>query len=167
MIAAHGRLVGQGLSSGEAAIDCSPRGGCLSRAGGGAKIFRRRSAAAGFSQFRSNRGQSVFRDQRVCHGHRHPRPLRRHPGIVALSLEPHYPHLSDLLVLFFHHASHILVLSVLGRLWSLAGASADSWLDNFIVVSVMFAAVITYGWVGYWLVERPAIDFCIACARVG
>jgi hypothetical protein len=23
----------------------------------------------------------------------------------------------------------------------------------------MFAAVITYGWVGYWLVERPAIDF--------
>ncbi len=57
------------------------------------------------------------------------------------------------------YLSHILVLSVLGRLWSLAGASADSWLDNFIVLFVMFAAVITYGWVGYRLVERPTIDF--------
>jgi peptidoglycan/LPS O-acetylase OafA/YrhL len=57
------------------------------------------------------------------------------------------------------YLSHILVLSVLGRLWSLAGASADSWLDNFIVLFVMLVAVITYGWVGYRLVERPTIGF--------
>ena len=57
------------------------------------------------------------------------------------------------------YLSHILVLSVLGRLWSMVGASADAWLDNFIVLSVMFTAVITYGWLGYRLVERPTIDF--------
>ncbi len=57
------------------------------------------------------------------------------------------------------YLSHILVLSVIGRVWLLAGASADSWLDNVIVLFVMLAAVITYGWVGYRLVERPTIDF--------
>jgi len=65
------------------------------------------------------------------------------------------------------YLSHILVLSVLGRLWSMVGASADAWLDNFIVLSVMFTAVITYGWLGYRLVEQPTIDSRIACARVG
>lgn len=56
------------------------------------------------------------------------------------------------------YLSHILVLSVLGRLWQLAGAAANTWIDNFIVLSMMFAAVITYGWAGYRL--HPMKPWC-------
>lgn len=57
------------------------------------------------------------------------------------------------------YLSHVLVLSAIGRLWLLAGASADSHVDNLVAFGVMLAAVIAYGWVGFRLVERPTVDF--------
>lgn len=56
------------------------------------------------------------------------------------------------------YLSHILVLSVLGRLWLLAGPDAASRMDNLVALGVMLVAVIAYGWLGYRYIERPTVD---------
>lgn len=55
------------------------------------------------------------------------------------------------------YLSHVLVLSAIGRIWSMATPTPNNLADNFLACFVMLAAVVGYGWVGYRLVEQPAL----------
>ncbi|WP_439851476.1 acyltransferase family protein [Pseudomonas syringae] len=56
------------------------------------------------------------------------------------------------------YLSHLLVLGVIGRIWSLVGAWPESYLDNLLFALLMMAAAICYGWVGYRCFEKPVLD---------
>ncbi|KPX10164.1 MULTISPECIES: acyltransferase family protein [Pseudomonas syringae group genomosp. 2] len=56
------------------------------------------------------------------------------------------------------YLSHLLVLGVIGRLWSLVGAWPESYLDNLFFALLMMAATVCYGWVGYRCFEKPVLD---------
>lgn len=56
------------------------------------------------------------------------------------------------------YLSHVLVLSAIGRLWVLTGPRVETQMDNLVVLMLMLIAVIGYGWVGYRLIELPAVD---------
>jgi peptidoglycan/LPS O-acetylase OafA/YrhL len=56
------------------------------------------------------------------------------------------------------YLSHLLVLGVLGRLWQTLGHWPDSLLDNVLILPLMMAAVLGYGWVGYRCFEKPVLD---------
>ncbi|RML31654.1 putative Exopolysaccharide production protein ExoZ, partial [Pseudomonas syringae pv. maculicola] len=45
------------------------------------------------------------------------------------------------------YLSHLLVLGVIGRVWSLVGAWPESYLDNLFFAVLMMAAAVCYGWV--------------------
>ena len=56
------------------------------------------------------------------------------------------------------YLSHVLVMSVLGRLWSLAAGSLAT--NQFAVVVawiLVFAAVLVWGWLSYRLIEKPVM----------
>lgn len=57
------------------------------------------------------------------------------------------------------YLSHLLVLGAIGHLWAMIGPWPQTRLDNLIVVTVMLVAVVTCGWWGYRLVERPLINW--------
>ncbi|WP_122317353.1 acyltransferase [Pseudomonas cichorii] len=64
------------------------------------------------------------------------------------------------------YLSHLLVLGVIGRVWGLAGAWPESYLDNVFFALLMMAAVVCYGWVGYRCFEKPVLDRATAfCKR--
>lgn len=56
------------------------------------------------------------------------------------------------------YLSHLLVLGVIGRVWSLVGAWPESYLDNLFFAVLMMAAAVCYGWVGYRCFEKPVLD---------
>lgn len=56
------------------------------------------------------------------------------------------------------YLSHVLVLSVIGRLWLMLSPVPNSLLDNLLACLIMLAAVVGYGWVGYRLVEQPIMQ---------
>ncbi|WP_147459611.1 acyltransferase family protein, partial [Pseudomonas savastanoi] len=56
------------------------------------------------------------------------------------------------------YLSHLLVLGVIGRVWSLVGAWPESYLDNLFFALLMMAATVCYGWVGYRCFEKPVLD---------
>ncbi|WP_214350562.1 acyltransferase family protein [Pseudomonas congelans] len=56
------------------------------------------------------------------------------------------------------YLSHLLVLGVIGRVWSLVGAWPESYLDNLFFALLMMAAAVCYGWVGYRCFEKPVLD---------
>ena len=55
------------------------------------------------------------------------------------------------------YLSHILVLSVIGKIW-LAIGPVSGLADNVVACTAMFTAVIAYGWIGYRLIEKPLVD---------
>jgi peptidoglycan/LPS O-acetylase OafA/YrhL len=55
------------------------------------------------------------------------------------------------------YLSHVLILSALGRLWAMANPARNSLVDNMIACLVMVASVVSYGWIGYRLVEQPIL----------
>lgn len=55
------------------------------------------------------------------------------------------------------YLSHILVLSAVGRIWQFMGTNPASLADNGIAIVGMFLAVLVYGWIGYRVIERPAL----------
>jgi exopolysaccharide production protein ExoZ len=55
------------------------------------------------------------------------------------------------------YLSHTLVLSAIGRMWMMINPVPDRLYDNLLAFLIMVAAVIGYGWVGYRLVEQPAL----------
>ncbi len=55
------------------------------------------------------------------------------------------------------YLSHVLILSALGRLWAMANPARNSLVDNMIVCLLMVASVVSYGWIGYRLVELPIL----------
>jgi peptidoglycan/LPS O-acetylase OafA/YrhL len=57
------------------------------------------------------------------------------------------------------YLSHVFVISVIGRLWFYFGPDANSVADNFVVVALMFIAVLGYGWLGYRMIELPVLKF--------
>ncbi len=56
------------------------------------------------------------------------------------------------------YLSHLLVLGVIGRVWSLVGAWPESDLDNLFFALLMMAAAVCYGWVGYRCFEKPVLE---------
>ena len=56
------------------------------------------------------------------------------------------------------YLSHILVLSAIGRLWLMTSSVPNSLLDNMVASLIMLAAVVSYGWVGYRLIEQPILQ---------
>lgn len=56
------------------------------------------------------------------------------------------------------YLSHVLVLSAIGRLWSMTYLSENSLFDNAIACLVMLGVVLMYGWVGYRFIERQALE---------
>ena len=56
------------------------------------------------------------------------------------------------------YLSHLLVLSVIGKIWFAIGPVSGLW-DNFVACTIMYTAVLVYGWVGYRLIERPAVEY--------
>ena len=50
------------------------------------------------------------------------------------------------------YLSHVLVLSVVGRFW--AFFAAEGYWDNFVMLLVMLAAVLVFGYVSYQYIER-------------
>lgn len=56
------------------------------------------------------------------------------------------------------YLSHLLVLGVIGRVWTWLGPWPGSYLDNLVFAVLMMAAVLVYGWVGYRLFEKPVLD---------
>ncbi|KPW57062.1 Exopolysaccharide production protein ExoZ [Pseudomonas caricapapayae] len=56
------------------------------------------------------------------------------------------------------YLSHLLVLGVIGRVWSLVGAWPESYLDNLFFALLMMTAAVCYGWVGYRCFEKPVLD---------
>jgi len=56
------------------------------------------------------------------------------------------------------YLSHLLVLGVIGRVWSVFGAHPESLLDNLLFAVLMMAAAVCYGWVGYRCFEKPVLD---------
>ncbi|WP_164705775.1 acyltransferase family protein, partial [Pseudomonas viridiflava] len=56
------------------------------------------------------------------------------------------------------YLSHLLVLGVIGRVWSGVGAWPESYLDNLFFATLMVAATLCYGWVGYRCFEKPVLD---------
>ncbi len=56
------------------------------------------------------------------------------------------------------YLSHLLVLGVIGRVWSLVGPWPESYLDNLFFALLMMAAAVCYGWVGYRCFEKPVLD---------
>ena len=56
------------------------------------------------------------------------------------------------------YLSHILVLSAIGRLWRMATPSPNGLLDNALACLAMLTAVVSYGWVGYRLIEYPLLQ---------
>lgn len=73
--------------------------------------------------------------------------LRLNPALVAIGDMSYTIYLS-----------HLLVLGVIGRVWSWLGPWPGSYLDNFGFALLMMAAVVCYGWVGYRLFEKPILD---------
>lgn len=63
------------------------------------------------------------------------------------------------------YLSHVLVLSVIGRLWALAGPAPDSLFDNLLACLLMFAAVAVYGRLGYRFLEEPILRFSHALRK--
>lgn len=57
------------------------------------------------------------------------------------------------------YLSHVLVLSVIGRLWLAWGPLSGNLVDDVLIWLVMMAAVITYGWVAYRLLEEPTVKW--------
>jgi len=55
------------------------------------------------------------------------------------------------------YLSHLLVLSVIGKIWLAFGPVSGLW-DNAVACAFMFTAVIVYGWIGYRLIEKPMVD---------
>jgi len=55
------------------------------------------------------------------------------------------------------YLSHVLVLSVIGKIWFAIGPVSGLW-DNAVACAVMFAAVVVYGGIAYRLIERPMVD---------
>ncbi len=55
------------------------------------------------------------------------------------------------------YLSHVLVLSAIGKLWTMANPPQDSLIDNMFVCLTMLAAAICYGWIGYRLIEKPIL----------
>jgi peptidoglycan/LPS O-acetylase OafA/YrhL len=53
------------------------------------------------------------------------------------------------------YLSHILILNAVGRLWAMANPGRSCLVDNMIFCLLMVASVVSYGWVGYRLVEQP------------
>ena len=53
------------------------------------------------------------------------------------------------------YLSHILILNAVGRLWAMVNPGRSSLGDNMIFCLLMVASVVSYGWVGYRLVEQP------------
>ncbi|CAM3151240.1 acyltransferase [Pseudomonas floridensis] len=56
------------------------------------------------------------------------------------------------------YLSHLLVLGVIGRVWSLVGNWPESYLDNLLFAVLMLSATVCYGWVGYRCFEKPVLD---------
>ncbi|KPZ22961.1 acyltransferase family protein [Pseudomonas tremae] len=56
------------------------------------------------------------------------------------------------------YLSHLLVLGVIGRVWSQVGAWPQSGLDNLFFAALMMVAAVCYGWVGYRCFEKPVLD---------
>lgn len=56
------------------------------------------------------------------------------------------------------YLSHVLVLSAIGRLWLLASPVPESLQDNILAFVTMLAAVLSYGWLGYRMVEQPMLQ---------
>lgn len=63
------------------------------------------------------------------------------------------------------YLSHLLVLGVIGRVWTWLGAWPQSLLDNLLFTLVMMAAAICYGWVGYRGFEKPVLDRANALSK--
>ena len=55
------------------------------------------------------------------------------------------------------YLSHVLVLSVIGKIWFAIGPASGLW-DNVIACAIMFTAVVVYGWIAYRLIEKPMVD---------
>ena len=55
------------------------------------------------------------------------------------------------------YLSHVLVLSVIGKIWLAIGPVSGLW-DNAVACVTMFTAVIVYGWIAYRLIEKPMVD---------
>jgi len=55
------------------------------------------------------------------------------------------------------YLSHVLVLSVIGKIWLAIGPAPGLW-DNAVVCTIMFTAVVVYGWIAYRLIEKPMVD---------
>ena len=55
------------------------------------------------------------------------------------------------------YLSHILILNAIGRLWAMTNPARYSLVDNMIVCLLMVASVVSYGWIGYRLVEQPIV----------
>jgi peptidoglycan/LPS O-acetylase OafA/YrhL len=49
----------------------------------------------------------------------------------------------------------VLVLSVVGRFWSLF--AAEGYWDNFVMLLIMLTAVLVFGQVSYHYIERPML----------
>ncbi|QHF03859.1 acyltransferase family protein [Pseudomonas asturiensis] len=56
------------------------------------------------------------------------------------------------------YLSHVLVIGVIGRVWSLVGAWPESYLDNLFFALLMLSATVCYGWVGYRCFEKPVLE---------
>lgn len=54
------------------------------------------------------------------------------------------------------YLSHVLVISVIGRVWLAIGPQAGA-VDNLVAFSAMLLSVIAYGWIGFKLVENPLV----------
>lgn len=55
------------------------------------------------------------------------------------------------------YLSHILILSAIGRVWMMVNPAQNSLVDNMIVCLIMLASVVSYGCIGYRLVEQPIL----------
>lgn len=51
------------------------------------------------------------------------------------------------------YLSHVIVLSVVGRIWALF--AAEGYLDNIIMQLIMFIAVLVVGYISFNLIEKP------------
>jgi len=55
------------------------------------------------------------------------------------------------------YLSHVLVLSAIGKLWGMTNPAQNSLFDNMLACLIMLAAVVSYGWLGYRLIELPIL----------
>ena len=55
------------------------------------------------------------------------------------------------------YLSHVLVLSLLGRIWKAFGG--DQYPINYILIVVFLGAAVFVGWLSFVIIERPMINY--------